>query len=52
MSTATRQPVVWATLLQALQDADFNTLDTNLEEQVSLGRGMTRTIPPVNVCQF
>ena len=52
MSTATRQPVVWGTLLQALRDADLNTPATNLEERVSLGRGMTRTILPVNVCQF
>ena len=31
MSTATRQPLIWWTLIQALQDSDLNTLATDLD---------------------
>ena len=37
MTTATRQPVVWGTLLQALRDADLNTLATDLEHVLREG---------------
>lgn len=32
MNAATHKPVVWGTLVQALRDADLNTLATDIEE--------------------